>query len=100
MEVVLHDMPENPAAADGVDLAVPLILDSGLQIGERIASQHLLDDLPGLFQSAHQFIRRPWRTLRLTPRRKSAHILTSLFQLKVKPPGPHRNDMTRQFFDG
>ena len=57
MEVVLQDMPENPAAAEGVDLAVPLVLDSGPQIRERIASQHILDDPPGVFQSAHQFLR-------------------------------------------
>src|SRR5437870_5865981 len=100
MQVVLHDMEDDPAAAEGGDLAVPLILDGRLQIGERIASQHLLYDLPGVFQSAHQFIRGTWRTLRLTPRCKRTQLLTSLFQLIVKPPGPHRNDMMRQLFDG
>ena len=55
MEVVLQNMEDDPAAAEGVYLVVPLILDSGLQIRERIAFQHILYDLPGVFQSAHQF---------------------------------------------
>src|SRR5205085_12283137 len=57
MYVVLDDVPDDPSAGVGVYLAFPLILDRRLQICERIASQHLLHDLPGFFQSAHQLIR-------------------------------------------
>src|SRR2546429_6897898 len=60
MYVVLDDVPDDPSAGVGVYLAFPLILDRRLQIRERIASQHLLHDLPGFFQSAHQLIRRAW----------------------------------------
>src|SRR6266571_5338448 len=60
MYVVLDDVPDDPSAGVGVYLAFPLILDSRLQICERRASQHLLHDLPGFFQSAYQLIRRAW----------------------------------------
>ncbi len=38
MDVVLEDVPDDPSAGVGVDLAFPLILDGRLQICERIAS--------------------------------------------------------------
>ena len=57
MEVVLQDMEDDPATAEGGDLAVPLVLDGRLQIRERIAFQHILDDPPGVFQPTYQFRR-------------------------------------------
>src|SRR2546428_14184410 len=60
VDIMLDDVPDDPSAGVGIDLAFPLILDSRLQICERIASQHLLHDLPGFFPSAHQLIRRAW----------------------------------------
>src|SRR5438876_11382552 len=99
MYVVLDDVPDDPSAGVGVYLAFPLILDSRLQICERIASQHLLHDLPGFFQSAHQLIRGAWETPRPIPLMKSAEVLIALFQIIVEPPSPHRNHVTRQLID-
>src|SRR5438105_7057683 len=99
MYVVLDDVPDDPSTGVGVDLAFPLILDSRLQICERIASQYLLYDLPGFFQSAHQLIRRAWETTRPIPLMKSAEVLIALLQIRVEPPSPHRNHVTRQLID-
>ena len=99
MEVMLEDVPDDPSAGDGVYLAVRLILDSRLQIRQCIASQHLLQDLPGLLQSAYQFTCRARWATRFSPHLKSAEIIIALSQAIVEPPGPHPNHVTRQLID-
>src|SRR5579883_518400 len=57
MDIMLKDVPDDPAAGVGIDLAFPLVLDSRLQIRQGIPPYYLLHDPPGLLQAADQFVR-------------------------------------------
>src|SRR5215469_12969004 len=86
MDVMFDDVPDDPSAGVGIDLAFPLLLDSRLQICERIPSHYLLHDLPGLLQSAYQFTCGARWAPRLLPLMQCAKVLIALLQVIMEPP--------------
>src|ERR1700682_2714277 len=63
VQVMLDDVPDNPAARVRIYFAFRLILENYLQIGRREAYQRLMHHLPGDRQSVHQLTGRArWTT--------------------------------------
>jgi len=99
MDIMLKDVPDNPSAGVGVDLAFPLVLNVRLQIREGIPPHDLLHDLPGLLQAADQFVRGTLGISRFIPGVKGPEVLITLLQDIMEPCGPHRDNVARQLIN-
>src|SRR5512146_2765383 len=95
MQVVFHDMPDNPAAGEGTCASIALARDFLSQIGERVAGKRLLHHLPGCPQTSDQFTG-SFRCARAMPALVRLEVFAVRIQYPAKPARSRANDMSRQ----